>query len=994
MATRVTSPEFVGREAELAQLEDALAGAIEGSPGVVLVGGESGVGKTRLVAAVVGRATQRGARVLSGDCVDLGEAELAYAPIVGALRDIDTGEIEAMLGPAARGLEPLLPQLDDGGGLPANGPLMQGRVFELVLALLGALARNQPLILVVEDLHWADRSTRELLAFLTRNARAERVLVIATFRTDELHRRHPLRPFLAEAERAPIVSRLSLARFTRSELEAQLAGILERQPDGHLVDELFERAEGNPFFTEELVATGADRLPENVRDALMLRIEALSPDAQTVLRVAAAAGTKVRHALLERAADMGSDALVAGLREAVAHHVLVAAEDGDSYAFRHALLREALLDDLLPGERGPLHRALAEALTEDPTLSASARGVAAELAFHWAAAHDLPAAFAASAQAGEEAERLAAFAEANRHFERAAELYDAVDEVRRAGGPSRLELLRRAAEAAQMAGDHERAVALGRQVLALVDAPSAPLTAAVAGERLATYLWTLGLSADALSAIAAAVALLPGEGHEVERARVLGTEGRLLMLLGRGAEAQTRCEEALALARAAGARREETSILTSLGPAVAMCGDADRGIAYLREARRMAEELGALEEMVRTYVNLGEALDIGGQVAEAADVAAQGAAVAAREGIGTGAGLLVSEHAGRLIRLDRWDEAEAVLDQVMAKPLIGVSGAAVLVARAQLDALRGDSTSAEERLVAAELLQRQAVGVMWTTPVAVARATAAIWDARPEDAEAAVAREREGESDEIDLYAAPLIACGARAAADLAVAARATGAGDLEADAVARAAALAADANALATTDSREVELHCATCAAEAERAAGTASPEAWQALADGWVGFGMRYPAAYAWWREAEALLAAGASRGRAQEALRRAHGIAAELGARPLVAEIEGLARRARLALEDARSPSSEPAPGGESAAEHVGLTPRELDVLRLVASGATNREIGQALFISQKTVSVHVSRILDKLGTRTRVEAAGLAQRLGLLDEDEPLGVADVS
>jgi tetratricopeptide (TPR) repeat protein len=363
----------------------------------------------------------------------------------------------------------------------------------------------------------------------------------------------------------------------------------------------------------------------------MVRIEALSPEAQAVLRVAAAAGTKVRHGLLERAARMAPDALVAGLREAVAHHVLVAAEEGDTYAFRHALLREAMLDDLLPGERGPLHRALAEALTQDAALSASVRGVSAELAFHWTAAHDLAAAFAASAQAGEEAERLAAFAEANRHFERAAELYDAVDEQRRAAGPSRLDLLRRAAEAAHLAGDHDRAVALGRQALALVDATSDPISAALGGERLALYLWVSGLSADALDAIAAAVALLPADGHELERSRVLGAEGRLLMLLGRAAEAQGRCEEALALARAAGDRRVETAILNSLGAAVAMGGDSDRGIAYLREALRMAEAVGALEEIVRAYVNLSSALDEAGKVAEAADVATHGAAVAARE---------------------------------------------------------------------------------------------------------------------------------------------------------------------------------------------------------------------------------------------------------------------------------------------------------------------------------------------------------------------------
>jgi predicted ATPase len=189
---------------------------------------------------------------------------------------------------------------------------------------------------VIEDLHWADRSTRDFLSFLIRTVRHQRIALVATYRTDELHRRHPLRPFLAEAERAPAVTRLGLPRFTREELRAQLEGILGRRPDARLVEELFRRAEGNAFYTEELVAAG-DRLPENVRDTLMLRIEALSPDAQTALRMAAVAGSRVRHGLPVRALELPGDALLAALREAVVHHVLVQDPATDAYAFRHAL---------------------------------------------------------------------------------------------------------------------------------------------------------------------------------------------------------------------------------------------------------------------------------------------------------------------------------------------------------------------------------------------------------------------------------------------------------------------------------------------------------------------------------------------------------------------------------------------------------------------------------------------------------------------------------
>src|SRR5690242_3395904 len=252
MATRVASPEFVGRETELAQLESALARARGGEPAVALIGGESGVGKSRLLAEAMARALAGGARVLAGDCVALGDAELPYAPIVAALRGLDGDEVEAIVGGAAASLAPLLPQLGPvATALP--GALAQGRMFELLLALLGGLAgEDEPLLLVIEDLHWADRSTRDFLSFLIRTARHERIALVSTYRTDELHRRHPLRPFLAEAERAPAVTRLAVQRFTREELRAQLEGILGRRPEARQVDDLFARAEGNPFYTEEL----------------------------------------------------------------------------------------------------------------------------------------------------------------------------------------------------------------------------------------------------------------------------------------------------------------------------------------------------------------------------------------------------------------------------------------------------------------------------------------------------------------------------------------------------------------------------------------------------------------------------------------------------------------------------------------------------------------------------------------------------------------------
>jgi DNA-binding CsgD family transcriptional regulator len=978
----------VGRERELAGLGAALERAADRRPAVVLVAGESGVGKTRLVAELAARARGQGARVLTGDCVDLGDGELAYAPIVSALRALSPDE----LGGGAAGLAPLLPQLDAPEARQESA-LSQGRVFELLLGLLGRLAAAQPLVLVFEDVHWADRSSRDFLSFFVRNARHQRVLLIATYRTDELHRRHPLRALVAEAERAPIVERVALERFTREEMVAQLTGILGRRPEARLVDELFARAEGNPFFTEELAAAATgERVPANLADALMLRVEALSPSAQAVLRLAAVAGPRVSHGLLERAAGVAPDELVAGLREAVAHNVIVTDPDTGAYGFRHALMREALADDLLPGERGPLHTALAQALEADAALSVSPSGVTAELAYHWFAAHNLPAAFAASAQAGADALRLAAFAEANAHYERAVELWDSVPEDVRAAGPGLADLIASAAEAAHLAGEDDRAAALVRRALTLVDTEADPMTAALLTERLGRYLWISGNSLEGLEACRAAVALLPQEGDPAGRARVLASEGHLLMLLGRGIEALELCWPALEIARAAGARREEGSILATMCAATSFAGGLEAGIEYGQEALRIARERSDVEEIARAYVNLGETLDWAGRIDDGAELAGVGVHTAIEQGIGPLAALLASDQALRLLRLGRWDEADAALATAMDAAIGGVTGGAALAGRALLDVLRGRFDEAGDTLGEAERAQENAVGSMWTGPLAITRAELELWRGRPAEGRSAIVTMLEGvdPGDEDAFYLTPALAVGARAAADVAVGARATGDSETEREAAAFCETLLARARHLVRDEAfplgrcpPEALLHVGTTEAEHARALGRGAATAWGDVVARWDEFGVPYAAAYARWRHAEAILAEGGTRADAQAALAAAHAVAVRLRARPLATELEALAQRARLSLASGAEPAvvSE----GDGAAERVGLTARELEVLRLVAKGETNRSIGQALYISEKTVSVHISRILAKLDARGRVEAAGLALRLGLLDEE---------
>src|SRR6266511_1644696 len=437
VALRVTSPVLVGRVAEAAQLWAAFERAVAGSPATVVVAGEAGVGKTRLVSELLARARAHGALTLVGGCLDVGEGVVAYAPMVEALRPL--GEL---LGPE-----------------------------ELERVLAGA--RPELARLVVEDLHWADRSTRNLLGFLVRNLRGGVALVL-TYRSDELHRRHPLRGFLAELERSGRVERLELGRLGRRELGELLAGILGEPPAPALVDEILARSEGNPFFAEELLAArvggvgGSAELPEAIRDLLLARVEALPEATQRMLQVAAVAGRRVDHDLLAEVAAQPPERLVELLREAVTHHLLVVDGGSGAYAFRHALVQEAIYDDLLPVQRPPLHAASAHALAA--RIEGEGGAGAAELgrlAYHWYAAHDLGRALLASVQAGQAAEAAFALAEAAGHYERALELWEQAPEAAANSPLDPSSLLQRAAQAAIRVGEGARAVALINQAPAV-----------------------------------------------------------------------------------------------------------------------------------------------------------------------------------------------------------------------------------------------------------------------------------------------------------------------------------------------------------------------------------------------------------------------------------------------------------------------------------------------------------------------------------------------
>jgi DNA-binding CsgD family transcriptional regulator/tetratricopeptide (TPR) repeat protein len=992
MTDQVTTGRFVGRTQELARLGDLLARAAAGEALVALVGGEAGVGKTRLAEQLAATAGGQGVRVLGGGCVPLGEEGVPFAPLVEALRglarDLDAAELEAVAGPARPELGRLVPDLPWSANGTSGAAVVgagQGRLFELLLGVVERLATGAPLLWVIEDLHWADRSTRDLLAFLATSLRSGRVLVVGTFRSDELDRLHPLRRLLGELGRNRRVRRLELPRFTRPEVAEQLAGLLGADPPARLVDDIYARSEGNPFFTEELLLAGADDsglggLPPSLQEVLLTRVVRLGQDAQQLLRVAAAAGPGATQPLLAAVAGMDEQALLEGLREAVDQQLLVPEPGGDGYTFRHALLAEAVYGELLPGERVRLHTALADALEAGLEAGDAPASRAARIAHHWAAAGDRPRALTASLQAAAAAEGVYAFAEAQLQLERVLELWERVPDAEARAGMDQVAVLSRYAQAAYAAGDPARAAQLVHRALPLVDQARQPQRAGLLSEQLARCLRMLGDPA-ALAAQRQAVRLVPPE-PSAERARVLGSLAQYLVLVSRFAEARGLAEAAVAIALKVGARAEEASARTALGGALIYLGDPDAGLAELAAAHRLATQSDDVTVALRAIQNHSDTLVAAGRMEQAATVALDGIAEAHRLGLTRFYRPFLAGNATEaLVALGRWDQAEQVSGQGLEGAPSNAASVALPLARATLELGRGDLDSAEARLQAVRrLLPAPIPEAQHAGPLFAGLVELALWRDDLEQAKQLVAHA-------VPLvaanprYAAPVYALGVRIEADRAELARARHPGQPVPDDGAAATLLkrvqdAAESPAAASIP--ELAAWHATARAECTRRDGPPDPAAWAAAAAAWERLAQPYRAAYAGYRHAEALLAGHGDRDAAAEALRHAAEITGRLGARLLDTEVQALARRARI---DLAPPTTATAAGVPMPAQQLGLTPREVEVLALVAAGRSNRQIAQALFISPKTVSVHVSNILAKLGVDGRVEAAAIAHRLGL-------------
>jgi len=931
----VSALPIIGRAVERDAMSVAYARAQAGESQLVLVTGQAGLGKTRLVedlCAGVGPA-----QVLTGESAPLAGAALAYGPFAAALRDQAGWLLEE----------------DQSGDMLTR----RHRLFLRVLAVLTDLAAEAPVLLVLEDLHWADESSRELLDFLAVRLREQPIMVVATLRDDELNSGG--RRWLAELERRPRVQRLRVTPLTAAQIGEVVADLMTAEASAEARAAVITAAGGNPLYARELASAGPGVMPASITDAVLAKAADLTPAARELIDQVSVADGGMSHDLLTATVTLPEDHMLGAIRAAVDSGLLVM--DGEGYAFGHTLIRQVIYGQILPGERRRLHRRLAAALAERP---GSDPGL---LARHWHLSGSEDRAAGAAVLAARHAVAVRAYPEAAKNYGLAIELANWLPEA----GP---DLLEEAARAASWAGDPEQAASWVADALARSDA-AAPVDRARRLERLGRYRWETGDPQAALEAAGQAMVILEGEPPSALQARVLAALATTRMLLGELDAAQPLAVRAVAVAQQAGADAERAHGLATLGIITAEHGHIDDGLAELETAFTIACRTGNAEDIVRAAANRVYLLYRAGRIAEAVDVAnagraavaAMGASPAMTSGIGNNA-------AAALIASGRWAEADRLLAELLAESATKFTRYLQLL-QLELAVGRGDSERAgdlaavlrkspdDPRLVGPlhACLAEQALnaGDLATAAVEVTEGLAALSGAAVEEEEIR------------------LLAAGARLAADLASlpdAARPRDVPDgweqLAVTFAERAGLIVAEHGA----EQPDLAAFGATVDAEDARRLGRDTRATWRAVAEAWRKAGQPYPEAYARLREAAAAVKAG-RREQAVRALAACQDVARELQAVPLLTLAGDLARRARLAPVAAK-PARSAEPGAR-----FDLTDRETEILARLVNGDSNRQIARALFISDRTVAVHVSRILGKLGVRNRTEAATVGARLGL-------------
>jgi DNA-binding CsgD family transcriptional regulator/tetratricopeptide (TPR) repeat protein len=897
----------------------------------------------------------------------------------------------------------LLPQLGAAEEAPvglAEG-WRQERLFTAIAELLQAAAHGAGLCLVVEDVHWADTATLDFLTFAVRAGRGGRVTVVATCRSDEA----PLDPlvagWLAHMRADAAVEEIRLRPLTAEETAEQVASLVGGPPPTHLAQELYARGEGNPFFTEQLVAARhADHpvgglrprseLPARLGELLAARAAGCGEDARALLAALAVAGRPLTDDVLGAITTLTPAAVQPGLRELAAARLLADGTVAGGYRARHALLAEAVAATLLPGEQKLLHERVARALQE-----VGDEALAAEVAGHWAAAGhpepELPARIAAATGA----ERVFGYAEAAAHWQRAIELCQRVPHGGETAGLSLPRLYVRAIDALELSGEVQHARMLAEDAYGRFASYPDRATAAVIHQRAGhfrglhmRFFGDRDVPNTGLPLIEEALRLFQREPASAEQALAWLDYGRFQPVTEEGETARdSAMTRALEMAEAAGATALITRILSFRAFHAFTHGEVAEGFAIIDRGLALAEAAGDPGGSLWLAVEKANALEVTGNYDAAAEAAlsALTAAHDAGQQSGLHAAMLVANASSALLARGRTAEAAALVDPLTTGPP-DRDHWIVHLSRAEIDLVRGDLQAATDRHVQLNAVTGQLGSGDWGRASALWSAELALWAGRPADALEEIRRVLLPiKTHERAILCGPLLTAAMWACADLAEQGRARR--DEQAEGIARAAAteLASwvdQTGAAPFTDNAfvaDIPAERATWDAEHARLEGTGDPGVWETAAKAWEELGCPHRAGYGWWRYAEAMLNARHSRAAAL-ALQTA-ATAAETHA-PLLAQIRKLAERAHIPVQ--ASPALHTS-APLDASRPYGLTNRELAVLRLLAAGRTNAQIGAQLYMSHKTASVHVTSILRKLGVTSRVQAAAVAERAGLLHEE---------
>ena len=960
-------PISVGREAPLRQLVERLEWATSGRGTVLFLGGNAGVGKSRAVRELKREATSRRVRVIEGRCSSA-ESSVPYAPLMDALRfRISRGEgaaIAAMLGPLREMLEPLFPQLKGG---PRSNAQRTPEPFELIYGMFARLVAEDPLLLILEDIHWADQTTLELLHQLTHRAASLKILVVATYRSDELQSSHPLRRMLVTLARERAGDVMELEPLSRAETADMVRYILGADPDPALEAAIWRRSEGNPFFVEELLtgltrvhpyvpnngaaqALERTRLPATVSEAILARVHALGPTALETLSAAAVIGRTVSFDDLREVLGVDEESLVAVLEQLVAHQLL--REDrtgeGDSYAFPHALMQEALYEAVISRRRRLLHRRTAAALERKPSGRIPTR--LDQLAYHFRLGGEIERACEYSRLAGDEAVRLRAWDDAAAHYEHALASLEGLDD----DGTRAAELLELLADVAW----HQSRVLAGRQcaeeALRLRRALGHIEEAARLLRRLAALRLAERDQEGAADALSEALQLLADRPESPELGPIFDDLGHLMLARGESDMAEHLLRQGLSLAARDPATEEQVLAVISLAELDVLGGRFSEGVARLDDSLAVISRAALpFERASRGFFTGVRTLLLAHEYQRALKWADAACELCRKQGA---VGLDAVFRAFRVAIFTITGSEEATLsDAVAAVDELRRTG------RSELgDALRvlGFVHRIRGELKEARLAYEEAIGPehseasVGVALIALAEGDVNLAADRLEQAMNSIPADQPVLGHHLLSYTVEALVSAGRV----------------------ESAAKILEPFALLHAESPEV-LHATGLLRLAQGRLGEARRSLSECVKR-WDALGNELEAA----RARIALLEATVAEGDTTAAGELGNHLLSQIRQPffPLERKlVRRMLRRAGIRTKpevgNGFSAKTESANGFHPEVEKARLTAREEVVLREVAQGSTNREIADSLGIAEKTVSVHVSHILGKLGCHTRTQAA---------------------